>query len=245
MNDNLPSTASNSADKVTAFAKGVLGAVPFVGPMAAEIVGAVIPNQRVDRLVRFFELLEERVKHLEQASFYEKCLEQDSVDLIEDALLQSARAKSEERLNYIADIVANGLVSGEKERLESQKMLWLLEKVSNIEVILLRGQLPGDGDEYRADAKFQTTHNEILKSRALDMGSSDEEFDEEALYSSFKMHLVDLTLLRPNFRKPRRGEFPEFDHRTGKMKASGHAVTRLGKMLLRQLKLMPEWLEPT
>jgi len=30
--------------------KGMVGAIPIIGPLAAEIVGAVIPNQRVDRI---------------------------------------------------------------------------------------------------------------------------------------------------------------------------------------------------
>jgi len=41
--------------------KGLLGAIPFVGPMAAEIVGAVIPNQRIDRIESLLTLLESKL----------------------------------------------------------------------------------------------------------------------------------------------------------------------------------------
>ena len=40
-------------DRLASGAKGITGAVPFVGSIIAEIVGNVIPNQRIDRLTRF------------------------------------------------------------------------------------------------------------------------------------------------------------------------------------------------
>jgi len=33
-------------DIATILSKGLVGAIPFIGPLAAEIVGAIIPNQR-------------------------------------------------------------------------------------------------------------------------------------------------------------------------------------------------------
>jgi hypothetical protein len=36
------------ADVAAVIGKGLLGAIPFVGPLAAEIVGIIIPNQRLE-----------------------------------------------------------------------------------------------------------------------------------------------------------------------------------------------------
>jgi hypothetical protein len=54
-------TRKNYIDAVTVAAKGVLGGIPVVGPMVAEVVGALIPNQRVDRICRLVEELRRRV----------------------------------------------------------------------------------------------------------------------------------------------------------------------------------------
>lgn len=241
MTDQLPSLNVSTSDYITSLAKGAFGAIPFAGPIAAEIIGHAIPNQRADRIVRFVELLEERVKHLEQDAFRERCLEQDSVDLIEDALFQAARAKSEARLEHLVNIVAHGLTDEDTKQAEASKMLWLLEKLNDVEVILLRSRLVQTREDVQRDAEFREKHATIIAPRGTHMGSSWEEIEEEAIHKSYKQHLVELGLLRPNFKQPRRNELPEFDSRTGMMKANGHDITLLGKMLLRYVGLIPAW----
>jgi ABC-type transport system substrate-binding protein len=44
-----------ATDYVTAAAKAVFGMVPFVGSLLAELAGTIIPNQRIDRIVKFAE----------------------------------------------------------------------------------------------------------------------------------------------------------------------------------------------
>lgn len=44
---------NSSIDHVTSVVKGAIGVVPFAGPLLAEIAGTLIPNQRIDRLVKF------------------------------------------------------------------------------------------------------------------------------------------------------------------------------------------------
>lgn len=55
-----------TADYVASAAKAALGMVPFVGSLLAELAGTIIPNQRIDRLVRFAEKLAARLSNLEQ-----------------------------------------------------------------------------------------------------------------------------------------------------------------------------------
>ena len=57
-------------------------------------------------------------------------------------------------------------------------------------------------------------------------------------------HLARLNLLRPGLKRPRRGEFPEFDEKTGMMKASGYRVTPLGYMLLARIGQIAEHERP-
>lgn len=55
-----------TTDYVTLAVKGALGAVPFAGSLLAEIAGNIIPNQRVDRLVKFARTLDDELSKLQR-----------------------------------------------------------------------------------------------------------------------------------------------------------------------------------
>lgn len=53
MTDPAAGLNATRIDYVAAGLRGVVGAVPYAGGLLAEIVGTLIPNQRLDRLVSF------------------------------------------------------------------------------------------------------------------------------------------------------------------------------------------------
>lgn len=232
---------TNRTDRITSTAKAVFGMVPVAGSVISEVVGEVIPNQRMDRLVRFVQKLGEKVEHLDQAVFHERATHPDGVNLIEDGCFLAARAKSDDRLDQIASIVANGLSAEEQKRLEADKMLWLLEKLNDVEVILLRGSLPRTREEYDLDTEYQKTHAEVLSPKSPHLGSEWSEIEEAALFDSYKGHLMELNLMKVRYKKPKRNQLPEFDEKTGMMKANGRELTLLGRMFLRYTDLFPAW----
>lgn len=240
-NQDQPNLGNTSTDVIVSLTKGGVGAIPVIGSLIAEIVGNVIPNQRVDRISEFVRLLDERLRQIEQSVLDDKFREPAVVDLLEDAFLQAARATSHERLEHIANVVANGMSDEELKEAEAKRMLWLLGQLNDSEIIILRSRLVMTREDVDADAEFRSRHAELLAPDTTVMGSSEEEFEEAALKASYRQHLHDLGLLRQRYKKPKRGELPEFDEKTGTMKASGSDVTRLGKMFLRYLNLMPEW----
>lgn len=231
----------NATDRIASLTKGVFGAAPVVGPLAAEIIGNIIPNQRADRIVRFVQKLDERVKHLEAEALHQRTTDPQFVDIVEDAFVQAAKAVSDERLDHIANVVAHGIVAEELNHAQTKRMLWLLEQLNDAEIIMLRSRLAMTRGDCDSDAEFREKHEQVLAPDATHLGSSDEEFEEAALKTSYRQHLLDSGLLRHRFSRPRKGELPEFDDKTGMLKASGADVTRLGKMLLGYLNLIPEW----
>ena len=241
MSQQLPSLTTNAIDWTVVAAKGGLGALPFVGSLAAELVGNIIPNQRMDRIVRFLELLEVRVKGLEKSRLDGRKNDPQFVDIMEDAFFQASRAVSQDRLEHIANVVANGIAPEEINQAETKRMLWLLGQLTDAEVVILRGSLVTTNEDHEADVDFQTKHAELLAPDSTYMGSSDEDFAKEAIKDSYRQHLHELGLLKYRFSRPRRGEFPEFDDKTGMMKAAGYDVTHLGRMFLRYLNLIPQW----
>jgi len=236
-----PQLGNTSTDIIANIAKGATGAVPIVGSLIAEVVGNIIPNQRVDRIVQFVQQLEKRLGSLEQEVLRNKLLQPEAVDLLEDAFSQAARATSQERIGHIANVVANGLSEEELKQTEAKRMLWLLGQLNDSEVIILRSELAHTYEEVDADADFRSKHAELLAPDVLYTGLPQEEFEKAALKQSYQQRLHELGLLRYRFRRPQRGALPEFDENTGMMKATGSQVTTLGEMLLRYLNLIPDW----
>jgi hypothetical protein len=236
-----PKLGNTSTDIVTSLAKGITGAVPIVGSLISEIVGNIIPNQRVDRIVRFVQLLDERLGRVERAVLEVRLLQPEVIDLLEDAFTQAARATSQERLEHIASVVANGVSAEELNQAQTKRMLWLLGQLNDAEIVILRSRLAQTHEDFDLDAEFRDKHQELLAPDMTHMGSSEDEFEESTLKKSYRAHLQDLGLVRTRFRTPRRGELPEFDDNTGMLKASGSDITRLGTMLVRYLDLIPSW----
>ena len=108
--------------------------------MIAEIIGNVIPNQRVERIVRFVKELENRLGKLEAENLQAKVTDPAVVDLLEDAFIQASRATSEDRITHIDEVIANGITSDELNKAEVKRMLWLLGQLNDAEIVILRSR---------------------------------------------------------------------------------------------------------
>jgi len=108
-----------------------------------------------------------------------------------------------------------------------------LSELSDAEIIILQfyALIGQDQKDYLAK------HRDIIQAPIVHMGSSREEINREAIYKIFKQNLVSLNLLTPRYAKPKKNELPEFDDKTGMIKANGYNATTLGRLLLVYLDL--------
>ena len=224
-------------DIAVSLSKGILGAIPTVGPLVAEVVGTLIPNQRLDRLERFLEQVSEALGDTDQETVHDEFRKAEFIDLLEDGFCQAARALSDDRLKYIASLVASGLTKEDAEYVRYKKMLAILGALNDAEILFLIMY----GRHEVGDRTFMDKHPDVLHPKNAASGSSLDEKEAAWLQESYKKHLVDMGLLRPNFRKPKRGEFPEFDPKTGMMKASGYELTVLGRLMLKHIGERTIW----
>lgn len=220
-------------DHLVAVAKGLSGVVPGIGPIAAEVIGHVIPQQRLDRVVSVVQLLNEKLKDLDQEIIRARMNDEMFVDLLEDGIHQSARALTEERREHIATLLKNSLASDDLEHLREKKLLWLLGQLDDAELIMLRSY----GVPHEQRREFVDRHEAVVRGPSAHLGSDQEELDRATIHEASRRRLRDLGLIRLRFKKPKRGALPEFDEKTGMMKASGNQITPLGRMLLRRLDL--------
>lgn len=211
--------------------RGVCGTLPVVGPSIAEIIGYVIPNQRIDRIAALLKALESKIDPEEKAKVEARMLEEKSIDFMEDGFLQAARALSEERIEHIASLLKNGLTDENLEHIAYKRLLFLLREINDLEVIILKSY-SGSITQQR---ELRRKHQGVVTAPIVHLGSSQEEVDKNAIYETYKTNLTHLGLLRSRFKKPKRGELPEFDEKTGMVKASGYDITSLGRLLLRSI----------
>jgi hypothetical protein len=221
------------SDIVAMLGKGIIGTVPFIGPLAAEIIGAVIPNQRIDRIESLLRLLEAKIGDEYKEKVKEQISKSESVDLIEDAFIQASRALSEERKEYIASLLKNSLTDEALRQIEYKRLLLVLGEINDLEVLFLKSYSLRQGDS--AYCAFWEKHEKVLTPPTAHLGSSQEEIDRYTVYKSHKDHLVRLGLLNSRYSKPRNGEIPEFDEKTGMIKSNGFEITSLGRLLLRSI----------
>jgi hypothetical protein len=213
--DKAKSLAMHSTDYITSALKAGLGAVPYAGSLLAELAGSVIPNQRIDRIVKFAEVLETRLSRIEREFAQGQLKDEYFSDLMEEGLRQAARSLSDERRQYIANLIFNSLSSSEIEYHESKHLLKILDELNDIEIIWLRFYLVS---KMNGDNEFRDKHKDILKPVTKIMSASQAVRDKGTLQDSYKEHLGRLGLLEKADNK--------------------YSLSSLGRLLLREIGLM-------
>ena len=196
-------------------AKGAIGAVPYVGPLIAELLGTFIPGQRTDRIVKFVRELGKKVADLEQDYIKSQLRNEHFSDLLEEGFFQASRSLSDERRTYIASLIANSLSPEKIEYHESKYLLRILDEINDVEIIWLWFFVHLTS---AAKAGARNKHPEILKPVTAVVNSPQATRDKAALQKSYKEHLVRLGLLDKE--------------------DESYSLSSMGRLLLRQIGLI-------
>ncbi|WDE97665.1 hypothetical protein PQO03_17715 [Lentisphaera profundi] len=226
---------ANKQDLKASVLKSTVGIVPFAGPFLSEVVGAVIPNQRIDRIGKFVKELDERLSRFEQSYLNELIKDEECVDLIEECFISASRGISQDRRKYIATLLENGLSEERIEFLETKYLLKLLNELNDMEVLWLRYFY----DTTRGgDSEFREKHADVFKIVVVSIGSDEETRRKGALQESYKDHLKRLRLIDEKIKFDRKLGMPEYDQVTGKPKSYYNNVSVLGNNLLRYIGMI-------
>lgn len=234
---NKENLDNNKTDLFVSISKSVLGITPAAGPFLSELVGNIVPNQRIDRLSKYVKILNKRIDSIESEKL--ECIKNDEhfIDLIEEGFYQASRALSNERRVYIVSIIINGINDEKIEFQESKLLMKILEELNDLEIIWLRYYID---PIMNSDSAFRDTHKKILAPIPAYIGSDKETLQKSALQNSYKTHLERLGLISGRIRIDKTTKVPEFNLHSGKPKISVTETTRLGKMLLEQIGLIEE-----
>lgn len=221
------------ADLGAAFFKMLASAAPRVGPYLAEVLGVAIPDFKFDRVVIFARVLGDRVKYLEEDMVRVKSQTQEFADLLEDGMVQASRAMTDERRGYIASLLKNSITNETLEHAEEKKLLALLGELNDAEILMLKF--------YSLSSirrrEFAETHEELFGPLDRSLDAPQENIDKGEFRDSYRNKLLEVGLLEPVYKRAEKGQTPDFDERTGRMKATSFRPTGLGKLLLRYIDL--------
>jgi DNA-binding transcriptional ArsR family regulator len=221
----------NRVDSLVSLAKGIVGALPVAGPLFSEVIGAVIPNQRADRIVGFLHELDKRLSLLEGVSPLNKY----SVDLFEDTLQQASRALSEDRNRTLANYFSKSINVDEDEYETKKKILQVLAELTDVDIEIL-GKIDRQG--YQSTARdYYPGH---LTQGQYDRLNDDQKYKFKLEQVSFDTHIF--TLERNRLIEAERQEQDEdntqrhIDPETGLPKILSYGVSKFGEVLLYSIR---------
>jgi hypothetical protein len=244
---NKDGLKTNKTDIAVKALKSVVGAAPYAGQLLCEVVEGIIPNQKLDRVIQFVGILDDKITHIEKESIVRQYRVEECSDLIEESLKQASRAISKERKEYIASVVSNALSSKDVKYNESKYILRILSEINDIEIIWLKSYELRSGNE---SSEFQEKHKDVLEHLFVSDIASQEIRDKGALQESYQKHLTQLGLLyeiyekdKTNFQLPDKRhaqvehKSPAIDTFTGGLKLQRRQITALGRLVLREIGL--------
>lgn len=225
---------NNRTDLLTSVAKSVGGTIPFAGPFVSELIGAIIPNQRIDRISKYLIELDKKINQLPTELLEQIKNNENFIDLVEEGFYQASRALSDERKKYIASIIYKSLTD-EIIKIENSKFLMkLLAELNDVEIIWLRYYHDLSNNE---DEVFYNKHKNILDRTIAVIGDNKETKQKEVLQNNYIKHLERLGLIKNNLRIDSKTKMPVFD-RYGQPIVKHSETTYLGDMLLEQIGLI-------
>ncbi|MDE5420034.1 hypothetical protein L3049_18750 [Labilibaculum sp. DW002] len=228
---------NNETDHIVSIIKSTVGIIPFAGPLLSEIVGNIIPNQRIDRLTEYIKILDKNISKIPKETIIALKNNPDFIDLIEEGFVQASRAKSDNRRKYIASIITNGISEKSIQLIESKYLLKILEELNDAEIIWLRYYY----DSTRMNENnFYNEHRNILSPVSVSKVSGKESHNKASIQSSYKEHLERLQLIKYHIQIDKKSGIAEFNRQTGKPKVTRKSITHLGILILEQMGLIEE-----
>ncbi len=230
MNDNLD---SNKNDLIASALKSSFGLVPYIGSILSELVGSIIPNQRLDRLVNYVRILDQKVSDIPLDKLNKMLKNEEFIDLMEEGFLQATKSLSDERRNYIASIVHCGIENKNINLVESKYLLKILSEINDIEIIWLK-YFGLETIDRRGE--FSLLHRNILLVHNLHYNFLPKQTLKEELSDSYIEHLVRLRLIYPVMLSRRKYSLEE-ERYIEQNDIVDYRTSTLGGLLLSQIGL--------
>ena len=218
---------TNWLDHATTSVKLLGSLVPLIGGPLSVLIAETIPNQRLDRIVKYLRYIEERLANLEKKEIEGLLNDPERVDLVESGGYLAARSTSPDRLERIAEIVFRGLSKNDTNLIRRKRLLTLFGEIDDDQFLILNAYGKSLG---RISSQVWET---VDRPPPATLGSSQEQLENAALYEVGKQNLLRLGLLERKYDQVKKDSYPPFDPKSGGFK-SRLEISHLGRMLLKE-----------
>ena len=161
-----------------AVAKGVLGAIPIVGSLAAELFGALIPNRRMDRVEQLLTEISQRLGETDSERLRERFESPEFADILEEGAVQASRALSEDRLRAIAEVLTRGITEADVKHEQDKRLLEILGELNDSEVVLLASHTI----KASLEPEWLAKHERVLQPRVAYIGAPEDDVAAIAIF---------------------------------------------------------------
>ena len=218
---------TNWLDRATSSAKLIGSLVPLIGGPLSVLIAETIPNQRLDRIVKYLRYINERLANLEKKEIEGLLNDPERINLVESGGYIAARSTSPDRLERIAEIVFRGLSRTDTNLVRRKRLLALFGEIDDDQFLILNAY----GQAIRGNAS-QAWETVDLPPPAT-LRSSQEQLEDAELYELGTQNLLRVGLLERKFGQVKKDSYPPFDPKTGGFK-SRLEISHLGRMLLKE-----------
>lgn len=209
--ENRPDLDANEVDNAVNAWAATIAALPAAGPILAEVIRTVVPNQRMERVGEYVKILDAELTEVQREVLEIKMRTQEFGDLFRESAYQAADTSSEDRRHRLAALLRNSLTHDEIAHEQERKLLSMLGQLNDAELIIL-GYFGTDMVGEKADA-YARKHGDIVMGPMIETGMSDKEFRDETMKQEYRANLHRLGL-------------------TGPDSSGSEHITRLGRLLL-------------
>lgn len=150
---------STGVDLGLAGFKAMCSVVP-AGGFVAELISAVVPEQRADRFARYLTKVEAALSALENRvdAADARHLEPEQIALFEAGGVAAVRVVADSQLDRIALVVARGLTEGEAKAARSRRELHLIAELTDEDIV----ELCSFVEPYKSDEAWQIRQSDVL-----------------------------------------------------------------------------------
>jgi len=189
--DNKELETIDLDENLSDHAMSLVQAISSLGPgggFLSQIFKKIIPNQQIHRIVETLKIVISKVNDIN-----DRLENEESIDLLQDAIIQASRALTAERREYISNLLKNGLTRDEQSHDQKKKLFITLDSLNDTEIIFLKYySYNSDSNEAR---NFRNQHTNTLRNFRESGTDDTSEANRETFYESYNKNFERLGLI--------------------------------------------------
>lgn len=214
----------NKTDFAVNIVGGIVGLAPYAGGLLQELIHDIVPNQRIDRIAKFVESLDNELHSINAdlekiketllnnqcyGAYFTKCLK-----IVSDEIY-------EEKINYYKKMCIKALTSDEKELMRLERIMNIIEQMDYYEIQYLRFYYNPSlaRSEMQQDAIDKIGYEILVPTYSISM-------NEEAVINETSKQITINNLIKNGLLEEK------INVRTGRKK---YEITTLGRVILKEI----------